>query len=102
MLKFEWHDAHADQITAMDALIAFRDHRADPEKTCAFGRPVTRRAGAILFAGDHEQRNTRFAIFYRGVIDRHSFAARKIESPAAFRTGRWLIAEADIGESSAN
>ena len=40
--KFQRKDAHTDEITAMNALIAFRQNRADSEKARAFGGPVPR------------------------------------------------------------
>ena len=48
--------AHADQVGAVDALVALGDDGADAEHERALGRPVTRRARAVLFAGEHEQR----------------------------------------------
>jgi hypothetical protein len=48
--------AHADQIGAVDALEAARDHGAHAEQPRSLGRPVARRAGAVLFAGDDDRR----------------------------------------------
>src|SRR5262249_29980874 len=44
--------AHADEVRAVDTLEAFGDDRLDAEQHRAFCRPVARRAGAVLLAGD--------------------------------------------------
>ena len=38
--ELERDDAHGDQVRAMDALVALRDHRAHAEQRRALGRPV--------------------------------------------------------------
>ena len=55
--ELERHDAHADEVAAVDALEALRDHGAHAEQQRALRRPVARRAGAVLLARDHDQRH---------------------------------------------
>ena len=51
--------AHADQVGAMDTLEALGNHGLHAEQHRAFGGPVARRAGAVLLAGQHDQRRPR-------------------------------------------
>ena len=51
--------AHADQVGAVDALEALGDHGLHAEQHRAFGGPVARRPGAVLLAGQHDQRRPR-------------------------------------------
>src|SRR5262249_46078859 len=95
-------NSHADQIAAVNAFETFRNRRANAEQARAFSRPITRRAGAILLASDHDQRNSRLAIFHRGVVNRHLFAARLIRGPAAFGAGSELIFQTNVGKGSAH
>ena len=57
--KPQRQDAHADQVRAVDALEARRQHRADAQQALALGRPVARRAGAVALAGDQHDRRRR-------------------------------------------
>ena len=50
--ELQRHDAHADQVRAVDALVALGDHGADAEQRGAFRGPVARRAGAVFLAGE--------------------------------------------------
>src|ERR1051326_3417180 len=86
----------------MYALVAFGDHRAHSQQERAFGRPVTRRAGAVLFTGKHDQRHAISDVFHRSVEDRHGLAIREVPGDAAFRAGGKLVAETDIGEGAAH
>jgi superfamily II DNA helicase RecQ len=52
--ELQWQHAHADQIGAVDAFVAARDHRTHAEQARSLGRPVARRAGAVLLAGDDD------------------------------------------------
>ena len=47
--------AHHQQVRAVDALVALRDHRADAEQLRPLRGPVARRAGAVLLAGEHDR-----------------------------------------------
>ena len=49
--------AHADQVGAVDPLVGLGDDGLDAEQRGALGRPVARRAGAVLLAGQDDQRD---------------------------------------------
>ena len=57
VLEHQRHDAHADQVRAVDALEGLCDHGADAEQGRALGRPVARRAGAVFLAGEDDERH---------------------------------------------
>ena len=50
----EGQDAHADQVGAVDALVALGDDELDAEQARAFGGPVARTAGAVFLAGERK------------------------------------------------
>src|SRR5207247_11144564 len=50
-------NAHPDEVGAVDPLEALRDHGADTEQERTFRCPVARGAGAVLLAGEHDERN---------------------------------------------
>ena len=54
--ELERQDAHADEVRAVDPLVALGDHRADAQEPGPLGRPVARRARAVLLAGQDDQR----------------------------------------------
>ena len=45
-----------------------------PEQRGALRRPVARRAGAVLLAGEHHQRGARLLVVLRGLEDRRHLA----------------------------
>src|SRR5262245_10865656 len=51
-LELQRHDAHADQVAAVNAFKALRDRRFDAQEPRSLGRPVAGRAGAVFFASD--------------------------------------------------
>ena len=53
--ELERQDAHPDEVGAVDPLVALGDDRPDAEQRRALGRPVARRARAVLAAGDDER-----------------------------------------------
>src|SRR5579883_769835 len=67
VLELQRHDAHPDEIGAVDALEALGDDRLDAEEEHAFGGPVTGGAGAVFLAGDDDERNPLFLIEHRRV-----------------------------------
>ena len=83
-LEHQRQHAHADQIRAMDALEALRDHGADAEQTRALRRPVARGAGAVFLAGEHHERHLLLLVLHRGVVDRHLLAVGIVLGDAAF------------------
>jgi hypothetical protein len=70
-LELQRQHAHADQVGAVDALEAARDHRLHAEQLRALGRPVARRSGAVLLAAEHHGRRALGDVAHRGVVDRH-------------------------------
>jgi len=63
--------AHADEVGAMDALEALRDHRPDAEEARALGGPVARGSGPVLAACQHDQVDALGDVAHGGVVDRH-------------------------------
>ena len=63
--------AHADQVRAVDALEALRDHRPHAEQLRALGGPVARGARAVLPAREHDQLDALAHVAHGGVVDRH-------------------------------
>ena len=64
--EFQRKNAHAHQVAAVNAFVAFSNHGAHAEQTSAFRGPVARGAGTIFFAGDDHQRHAFFAVFHGG------------------------------------
>ena len=73
-----------------------------PKQQRALRGPVARRSRAVLLARDDQQRRAFFLIFHRGVVDEHLLARGHVRGPAAFGSGRELVAQPDIGERSAH
>ncbi len=69
-LELQRQHAHPHQVGAVDALEALRDHGAHAEQLRALRRPVARGAGAVLLAGEHDQRHLFLLVAHRGVVDR--------------------------------
>src|SRR5690606_10504153 len=94
--------AHADQVAAVDSLVAGGDHGLDPEQHCAFGGPVAAAAGAVFVPGDHDQRHLVSDVLHRRVVDAHHLAIGQVPGPTAFGARSHLVANADVGERAAN
>ena len=93
----------------MDPLEALGDHGADTEQQRAFGGPVARAAGAVLLAGDHDQRHAFGLVLHRGVEDALDFALRsrhpirrQLEGPITLAVGHQLVAQAHIAKGAAH
>ena len=84
----------------MDALEAFGDGGAHTQQQWAFGGPVTRAAGTVLFAGDNEQRDALLLVAHGGVVDGRFFAIGQVDSVVAFFAWHETIAQADIAEGA--
>ncbi len=65
--------AHADQVGAVDALEAARDHRLDAEQLRALGGPVARRAGAVFLAAEDHRRRAVGDVAHGRVVNRAAF-----------------------------
>ena len=95
--------AHADQVGAVDALEGLGDHRPHAEQLRALGRPVARRAGAVLLAGEHDQRRALLGVL--ASPRRRSSSPRRpgmMPRHAALGARRELVAQADVGERAAH
>src|SRR6266481_3690521 len=101
-LEFQRQHPHANQIAAVDTLVALGNYRARAEQPRALGRPVARRSRAVLFTRNYDQRHAGLAIANRGVVDGHFLAAGDVQGPTAFGTWRELIAQPDIPKCSAH
>jgi hypothetical protein len=100
--ELQRNNAHADQIAAMNAFEALRDGRLDTEQPRTLGGPVAGRAGAVFFAGDHDQRHPFFFVLHRGIVDRHLLFIGQMHRHAAFGSRRQKILQPDVSESSAH
>src|SRR5690242_9750343 len=52
----ERQDSHTDEVRAVDALERLRDHGSDTQEERTLRRPVARRSGSVLLAGEHDRR----------------------------------------------
>ena len=86
--ELQRQNAHAHQVRAVDAFVAFRDHGAHSQQARAFGRPVAGGAGAVFFSCEDHQRHSFGDIFFGGVEDRHFRAVGQMAGEAAFEVGR--------------
>ena len=74
--ELQGQDAHADEVRAVDALVALGDDEADAEQARALGGPVARGAGAVLLAGEDAERGAALGVVDRGVVDATSGGRR--------------------------
>ena len=81
-----------------------RATRADPEQLGALRRPVARGSGAVVLAGEHDERGLLLCVPHRGVIDRHLLAGSvgEVLRDAALGARRELVAQADVRERAAH
>ncbi len=88
----------------MDALVGLGDDGLDAQERGALGRPVAGRAGAVLLAGQDDQRDAGGLVVLRGVVDEGDRAAllREVARVAALGARRDLVAQADVGERTAD
>ena len=100
--ELQRQDAHADEVGAVDALVALGDDEADAEQARAFGGPVARGAGAVLLAGEDRERGAALGVGDGGVVDRHAGVVGEQAGDAALGAGGELVAQADVGEGAAH
>src|SRR5580693_9800116 len=86
----------------MYALEALGDDGPHAEQHRALGGPVARGAGAILLAGDDDQRRAVGLVAHGRIVDAHLLTARKIQRDPAFGARQQEIAQTDIGEGAAH
>ncbi len=100
--KDQRENPHPDQVRAVDSLEALCDDGADAEEVRPFRSPVARRAGAVLLAGEHDQRRSLGQVALRRLVDRRLLARGQVDSPCALALGHELVPEADVGERAAH
>src|SRR2546426_638412 len=97
---------HPDQVAAMYAFEALRDHRFHSQQTRSFRRPITRRPGAVFLTCEHHEWHALALILHRRVINAHTLRwglrARSVKSNAAFRSRYHEILDANVRERSAH
>ena len=86
----------------MDTLIALGQDSADAQQAGALGGPVSRRAGAVFLAREHDQRPALGLVAHGGIIDRHRVLRREVARDATLDLGRDLVADTDVGEGAAH
>src|SRR5689334_6530752 len=86
----------------MDALERFGDDRTHAEQGRAFRGPVARGAGAVLLAGDDDERRPAGDELHRDVVNRPGLAARFGGSPPTLLATGQLVAEPNVGERAAH
>ncbi len=96
------HDAHADQVAAVDALVALGDHEAHAEQARPLRRPVARRAAAVFLARQDHQRHALRRVLLARVEDRHRRAVGQVARDAALGARREQVLEAHVGERAAH
>src|SRR5262249_53268552 len=68
------------------------------EQGGTLGRPVARRAGAVLLAGQDDQRDARLLVRDRGVEDGRLLAGQVVDREPALDTRYELVAQPDVRE----
>ena len=77
--ELERQHAHPDEVRAVDPLVALGDDGPDAEQRRPLGRPVARRARAVLAAGDDDERHALGPVAHRGVVDERLLAVRQVD-----------------------
>src|SRR5215203_5683098 len=95
--ELQGQHAHADQVRAVDAFEALCDNGLDAEQERTLCRPVARRAGPVLLAGQDDERHILLAVLQARLVDRGLLAVGKVKSVAALFVHE-LIAEPDVAE----
>ena len=86
----------------MDALEALGEDRLDAEEKRALRRPVPRAAGAVLLAGDDDERCPCATVALRRVEDAHLLAAREVARPIALALRRERVPQTHVAERAAH
>ena len=87
----------------MDALVGLGDDGLDAEQRGALGRPVARRAGAVLLARQDDQRGARGDVVLGRLEDaRHLAVGGEVARHATLGAGGQLVAQPDVGEGAAD
>ncbi len=84
----------------MDALEGLRQDGAHPEQVGALGRPVARRAHAVVLAGEHHQGSPRPAVRLGGLVHRLDHAVGEVGGQASLGARGQAVADAGVGEGA--
>ena len=102
LVELQRHHAHADEVGAVDALEALRDHGAHAEQRRALGRPVAAAPRSVFSAGQHDQRHVLLRVVHRRLVDGGLRSVGKVHGHAALGARRELVAQPHVGESPAH
>src|SRR5215212_91200 len=99
--ELQGQDAHPDQVGAVYPLEALRDDRPDTEQERSLGRPVTRGAGAVLLAREHDEGDVFLPILHGRLVDGGLLAVGEVNGVASL-PGDELVAQPDVAEGAAH
>src|SRR5690606_10083839 len=104
--ELQGQDAHADEVAAVDPLVALGDDRLDAEQVRALRRPVARTAGAVLLARDGPEGDA-LGLVLRGRAEGRGVraadvAVAEVAGRPARGAGRDLVVAAAVGERAAH
>ena len=85
----------------MDPLEALGQHGTHPEQHRPFGRPVSRRARAVVLACEHDQWDSLVVVTLGRLEDAELLAAWQVPGHASLDAWHQGVAQADVGERAA-
>ena len=89
--ELQGKNAHADEIRAMDPLVAFRDHGADAEEDRALGRPVARACPSRTPFPRSPAGGPSRGVFLRRLVDGKLLARWEVACESAFHPRTSLL-----------
>src|SRR5690348_17076979 len=101
-LELQRQDAHPHQIAPVDALVALRQRRPNPQQQRTLCRPVARAARPILLPRNHQQRRPLRLIAHRGIVDRRLLARRQVGRVIPLLAARQQVPQPDVRERPAH
>ena len=100
--ELERQDAHPDEVRAVDPFVALGQDHPHAEQRRSLGRPVARRPGAVLAAGDDRGPDPFVGVAHRRVEDEPFLAVGQVDRVRAFLPLDQPVAQADVGERAAD
>ena len=98
--ELEGQNAHADEVGAVDALVAGCNDRLDTKKTGSLGCPVPTAAGAVFLPGQNDERDFLPGIFLRCIKDAQALSVGLVEGLTTLDTREHEVLDADIGKGA--
>ena len=86
----------------MDALVALGQDRPHPEQPGPLAAQSRLEPGAVLLAGQHEQRHAVALVLHGGVEDRRPLAVGQVDGEPALGARGQLVAQPHVGEGAAH